>query len=581
MTNNVEIPLSDGHHHHLALESLPIKDCCSKRCGWLTRNLLLILTIGGVILGSVFGTLLRLLPPLDSNIVLLISFPGDILMRMLKMLILPLVISSLISGLAGLDAKSSGRMGTRAMVYYMSTTILAAVLGVILVLSIHPGNPKLKKQVSISTKNEEVSSLDAFLDLIRNLFPENLVQACFQQIQTVSKKVPVTPSPHELLNQVNISVSQSNSSMLNSTTAEGNAGPTMVTQKKLEFKAGMNVLGLIGFFIAFGIAMGKMGEQARLMADFFNILNEIIMKLVNMIMWYSPFGIACLICGKIAAIKDLEVVARQLGMYMVTVIVGLVIHGGIVLPLIFFSITRTNPYTFYGGIFQAWITALGTASSAGTLPVTFRCLEENLKIDKRVTRFVLPIGATINMDGTALYEAVAAIFIAQMNDVSLDGGQIATVSLTATLASVGAASIPSAGLVTMLLILTAVGLPTQDISLLIAVDWLLDRMRTSINVVGDSFGAGIIYHLSKAELAAIDAKHEASKEGGKLHLMNHEAAQKHPSDGMSSPPFSGYTSLPTYEYEAHEKQESLFGHEDDGEEPWSTSRNSNEKKMED
>ncbi|CAJ0929523.1 unnamed protein product [Ranitomeya imitator] len=505
MTNHIEVPISDGHH--MSLEDFP-KRCWTKYCSWLRRNLLLILTIAGVLFGSLFGCLLRLLPPLDGNILILISFPGDILMRMLKMLILPLIISSLISGLAGLDAKSSGRMGTRAMVYYMSTTILAALLGVILVLSIHPGNPKLKKQVSISTKNEEVSSIDAFLDLIRNLFPENLVQACFQQIQTVSKKVPAPPSPLDLIRPINVTGLAVNSSQANSSMAES-PGPAMVTEKKLEFKGGMNVLGLIGFFIAFGISMGKMGEQAKLMADFFNILNEIIMKLVTMIMWYSPLGIASLICGKIAAIKDLETVARQLGMYMVTVIVGLVIHGGVILPLIFFSITRKNPFRFYAGIFQAWITALGTASrfitvqflypdvlvpfvaavlhsrysypttanqvvmGAGTLPVTFRCLEENLKIDKRVTRFVLPIGATINMDGTALYEAVAAIFIAQMNDVSLDAGQIATVSLTATLASVGAASIPSAGLVTMLLILTAVGLPTQDISLLIAVDWLL------------------------------------------------------------------------------------------------------------
>lgn len=129
-----------------------------------------------------------------------------------------------------------------------------------------------------------------------------------------------------------------------------------------------------------------------------------------------------------------------------------------------------------------------------------------------MTRFVLPVGATINMDGTALYEAVAAIFIAQMNGVILDGGQIVTVSLTATLASIGAASIPSAGLVTMLLILTAVGLPTEDISLLVAVDWLLDRMRTSVNVVGDSFGAGIVYHLSKSELDTIDSQHRMQED---------------------------------------------------------------------
>ncbi|KAM9391800.1 LOW QUALITY PROTEIN: solute carrier family 1 member 9 [Pholidichthys leucotaenia] len=450
-------------------------------CSRDTHNLLLGLTVMGVVMGTVFGAFLRYMQVKDNAALTMVSFPGEILMRMLKMLILPLIISSLITGLAGLDARSSGRMGSRAMVYYMSTTIIAAVLGVILVLGIHPGNPKLRgSSTSSSTapKNQEVSSLDAFLDLIRNLFPENLVKACFQQVQTVVIKVPVA-----VLNQTE---------------------PLLVNRKKLEYKWGMNVLGLIGFFITFGICMGRMGERGKVMCDFFNILNEIIMTMVSMIMWYSPIGIASLIAGKIAAIGNLEVVARQLGMYMVTVIVGLVIHGGLILPAIFFGITKKSPFTFYSGIFQAWITALGTASSAGTLPVTFRCLEENLKIDKRVTRFVLPIGATINMDGTALYEAVAAIFIAQMNDIALDAGQIVTVSMTATLASVGAASIPSAGLVTMLLILTAVGLPTQDISLLIAVDWLLDRMRTSINVVGDSFGAGIVDHLSRAELAELD-----------------------------------------------------------------------------
>ncbi|XP_061606489.1 solute carrier family 1 member 9 isoform X4 [Phyllopteryx taeniolatus] len=385
-------------------------------CSRNTHNLLLGLTVMGVVMGAVLGMLLRYMKVTDSSALTMVSFPGEILMRMLKMLILPLIISSLITGLAGLDARSSGRMGSRAMVYYMSTTIIAAILGVILVISIHPGNPKLKGGSSASAlpRTQEVSSLDAFLDLIRNLFPENLVQACFQQVQTVLKQVAVA--------------------------ATNQTDPIVVKKKKLEYKWGMNVLGLIGFFITFGICMSRMGERSKIMCDFFNILNEIIMTMVSMIMWYSPVGIASLIAGKIAAIGDLEVVARQLGMYMVTVIVGLVIHGGLILPAIFFAITRKSPFTFYSGIFQAWITALGTASS-----------------------------------------------------------------MTATLASVGAASIPSAGLVTMLLILTAVGLPTQDISLLIAVDWLLDRMRTSINVVGDSFGAGIVDHLSKAELQEIDA----------------------------------------------------------------------------
>ncbi|XP_051239535.1 excitatory amino acid transporter 2b isoform X1 [Dicentrarchus labrax] len=490
MPKQVEVRMHESHLE--PIEARP-QSKCATLCSKLFKNLLLTLTVLGVILGAVSGMLLRVASPIHPDIVMVIAFPGDILMRMLKMLILPLIISSLITGLAGLDAKSSGRLGTRAMVYYMTTTIIAAILGVILVLVIHPGNPKLKENLGQGEKNDDVSSLDAFFDLIRNLFPENLVQACFEQIQTVTKKVEVAIEED-----------------VNATTMEGLVAnitkePQFLIKKSLQFKSGMNVLGLIGFFIAFGICMGKMGERARLMIEFFNILNEIVMKLVIMIMWYSPFGIACLICGKIISIKDLEVVARQLGMYMVTVIIGLIIHGAIFLPSIYFVIVRKNPFTFFLGIFQAWITALGTASSAGTLPVTFRCLEENLGIDKRVTRFVLPVGATINMDGTALYEAVAAIFIAQMNGIHLDPGQIVTVSLTATLASVGAASIPSAGLVTMLLILTAVGLPTQDISLLVAVDWLLDRFRTSVNVVGDSYGAGIVYHMSKAELEELDA----------------------------------------------------------------------------
>ncbi|XP_031704618.1 excitatory amino acid transporter 2-like isoform X1 [Anarrhichthys ocellatus] len=507
MQKQVEVKM-DGTHLEPTVESS--ESVCSSLCDKVMKNMVLTLTILGVFLGSITGMLLRHISPLPPDVIMIIAFPGEILMRMLKMLILPLVVSSLVTGLAGLDAKSSGRLGTRAMVYYMSTTVIAAVLGVILVLLIHPGNPKLKANLGQGKKNDDVSSMDAFFDLIRNLFPDNLVQSCFQQVG-VSQRRPTT------LHRIHMSLAltlcsflcffvqiQTVTTKVQVPTNRTKAPPQFTVKRTLQFKGGMNVLGLIGFFVAFGVIMGKMGEKAKLMLEFFNVLNEIVMRLVGAIMWYSPFGIACLICGKIISIADLEMVARQLGMYMVTVIVGLIIHGGIFLPLIYFVIVRQNPFTFFMGIFQAWVTALGTASSAGTLPVTFRCLEENLGIDKRVTRFVLPVGATINMDGTALYEAVAAIFIAQMNGINLDWGQIITVSMTATLASVGAASIPSAGLVTMLLILTAVGLPTQDISLLVAVDWLLDRFRTSVNVVGDSYGAGIVYHLSKHELDSFD-----------------------------------------------------------------------------
>ncbi|MGH0154222.1 UNVERIFIED_CONTAM: hypothetical protein FKN15_061157 [Acipenser sinensis] len=309
------------------------------------------------------------------------SFPGELLMRMLQMLVLPLLVSSLVTGMAALDSKASGKMGLRAVVYYTSTTVIAVFIGIIMVLIIHPGKGS-KDEFKKQQKIQQVSPADAFLDLIR----------------------------------------------------------------------------------------------------------------------YAPIGILFLIAGKIVEMEDISTVGGQLGMYTVTVIIGLLIHGMFVLPTLYFVVTRKNPFVFIGGLLQALITALGTSSSSATLPITFKCLEENNKVDKRVTRFVLPVGATINMDGTALYEALAAIFIAQVNGLDMSFGQILTISITATAASIGAAGIPQAGLVTMVIVLTSVGLPTDDISLIIAVDWFLDRLRTTTNVLGDSIGAGIVEHLSRHEL---------------------------------------------------------------------------------
>jgi len=468
---------------------------------WLKKNLLLVLTISGVFLGIFIGFAARAGNPSD-DVIMFISFPGEVLMRMLKMLILPLIMSSLISGLSQLDARASGRMGTRAMVYYFTTTIAAAIVGICCVLAVHPGDPSIKEDVGSGSETTTVSALDAFLDLIRNLFPENLVQACFQQVKTiyVEKKLNIIPPSGNESDIIATTVA--------ATVAENATEAVVAMKRSLEFQDGMNVLGIVGFSIVFGVILGRLGKEAQVMLDFFRCLSEMITRMVNLIMWYSPFGIMCLIAGKILSIDDLAKTAQSLGWYMFTVLLGLAIHAIGTLSIVFFAITRQNPFKFFYGILQAWVTALGTASSACTLPITFANLEENNGIDKRVTRFVLPVGATINMDGTALYEAVAAIFIAQMNGIHLGPGQVITVSLTATLASIGAASVPSAGLVTMLLVLTAAGLPTQDISLIIAVDWLLDRIRTSVNVIGDAYGAGIVYHLSKAELAQQDRENE-------------------------------------------------------------------------
>ncbi|KJH41293.1 excitatory amino acid transporter 1 domain protein [Dictyocaulus viviparus] len=204
-------------------------------------------------------------------------------------------------------------------------------------------------------------------------------------------------------------------------------------------------------------------------------------------------------------VYDLASTARTLALFIATVVIGLAIQCFVTLPLIYFLGTRQNPYRFLSGLGQAVLTALGTSSSAASLPVTFRCLD-NLGIDSRVTKFVLPVGAMVNMDGTALYEATASIFIAQINGMDLSFGQLLTVSITATLASIGAAAIPSAGLVTMMIVLTALGLPVHDISLILAVDWFLDRLRTSVNVIGDAFGCGFVYHLSKNDLDELTPK---------------------------------------------------------------------------
>ncbi|XP_004385308.1 excitatory amino acid transporter 1 isoform X1 [Trichechus manatus latirostris] len=465
---------------------------------YLFRNAFVLLTVTAVIVGTILGFTLRPYK-MSYREVKYFSFPGELLMRMLQMLVLPLIISSLVTGMAALDSKASGKMGMRAVVYYMTTTIIAVVIGIIIVIIIHPGKGT-KENMHREGKIVQVTAADAFLDLIRNMFPPNLVEACFKQFKTNyekrSFKVPI----------------QSNETLVGAVINNVSEAMETLTRIKEELVPvpgsvnGVNALGLVVFSMCFGFVIGSMKEQGQALRDFFDSLNEAIMRLVAVIMWYAPLGILFLIAGKIVEMEDMGVIGGQLAMYTVTVIVGLLIHAVIVLPLLYFLVTRKNPWVFIGGLLQALITALGTSSSSATLPITFKCLEENIGVDKRVTRFVLPVGATINMDGTALYEALAAIFIAQVNNFELNFGQIITISITATAASIGAAGIPQAGLVTMVIVLTSVGLPTDDITLIIAVDWFLDRLRTTTNVLGDSLGAGIVEHLSRHELKNRDVE---------------------------------------------------------------------------
>uniref|UniRef100_A0A8C3V484 Amino acid transporter n=1 Tax=Catharus ustulatus TaxID=91951 RepID=A0A8C3V484_CATUS len=457
------------------------------------RNAFVLFTIAAVLLGIILAFSLRSYQ-LTYRQIKYFSFPGELLMRMLQMLVLPLIVSSLITGMASLDSRVSGKMGMRAIIYYMVTTIIAVFIGIFMVIIIHPGKGS-KDKLHREGRIEQVQTTDAFMDLVRNMFPPNLVEACFKQYKTqYSTRVFTRTIRHS-------------SNVTAGMTTTQIPVPENFTIIPIPGSAnGVNALGLVVFSMCFGLMIGSMKQKGRALREFFNCLNEAIMRLVAIIIWYAPVGIMFLIAGKILEMDDLAVMGGQLGMYTLTVIVGLLIHALCILPLLYFIVTHRNPWVFIAGLLQALITALGTSSSSATLPITFRCLEENNGVDRRITRFVLPVGATINMDGTALYEALAAIFIAQVNNYELDFGQIITISITATAASIGAAGIPQAGLVTMVIVLTSVGLPTEDITLIIAVDWFLDRLRTTTNVLGDSLGAGIVEHLSRHELDAQDCE---------------------------------------------------------------------------
>merc|ERR1711868_331812 len=339
-------------------------------------------------------------------------------------------------------------------------------VGLVLVVSIHPGDYTMKKVLGDgTTEAKKTDIVDTFLDLGRNLLPDNLFQAAFQSAGTVFDP-------------------------------ESEA-------KELIYRNGTNTLGIIFFCLAFGTVLGSLGKKAAGVIEFFAVIDEGIMKMVNIIMWISPVGISSVITAKILSVHNLGVVMSQLGLFLVTVCGGIFLYQFTLLQAIYFVIVRKNPFKFWCQLFQAWMTSFATASTATALPISLQSLEK-ARVDRRIAKFVLPIGATVNMDGTALFVTVASIFIAQMNNISLNGADYVTIVLTSTAASVASASVPSAALVLMLIVLTAIDAPVQDVSLLWAVDWFVDRCRTTNNMLGDAYGAAVVEALSKKELEAMD-----------------------------------------------------------------------------
>ncbi|MFN0017077.1 MAG: cation:dicarboxylate symporter family transporter [Pirellulaceae bacterium] len=388
----------------------------------------------------------------------LITFAGDLFLRSLKLLVIPLVVTSMVCGVTSLgDIRKAGRLGTWTMIYFLATTLLAVAIGLVLCVTIRPGkhaDDTFAHTTKTTAATADASILEKMLEVVRG--PEK----------------PVDPA----------------------------AG--MIPENIFRAAAELNVMGLIIFSLVFGAALTTLGEKGTPAIKFFEAANEAIMKMVHLVMLFAPVGIFGLLAANIAKRgggSEFQVELARLAWYAATVLIGLVLQTAL-LMLIYWLFTHKNPFTFTANMFRALVTAASTSSSSATLPVTMECVEVNNGISSRVAGFVVPLGATVNMNGTALYEAVAAVFIAQTIGIDLTIPQLIVVMLTATLAAIGAAGIPEAGLVTMTLVLTAVGLPVEGIGTILAIDWFLDRARTTVNIYGDAIGAGILdLHLREIE----------------------------------------------------------------------------------
>lgn len=422
----------------------------------------------------------------------------DIFVGALKMIIAPLILASIISGIASLpNAGELGSIGIKTLVYYGTTTAMAVLIGVVAVLIIQPGKKDSSQAVRAdreTTLNEYRTEFQTEMDLDPTA-PENAGQyrafiaskegedlgaggfsKNWSRIQANEDRGPGDMMREEILRPI----------LTNPFTSLAKNPP--------------NALGVIFFALLVGVCCVILGDQARPVVFFFNSLNEIMMKITLWIMELAPIGIFAIMVSLVAT---LGVDALQsLAWYCFAVIGGIALHIVFLLTLVK-VVGKKSPLEFIKGIQDAWLIAFSTASSAATLPVTIHCTTENLKVQEKISRFTLPVGATVNMDGTALYEGVAIIFLIQLfgglDDVpiSLTFGKTMVIFITAVLASIGAAAIPSAGLITMAIVATAVGLPVHYIVIIYAVDRLLDMFRTSTNVLGDAAGAVIVDRLER------------------------------------------------------------------------------------
>ncbi|MEQ6167262.1 dicarboxylate/amino acid:cation symporter [Ekhidna sp. MALMAid0563] len=415
---------------------------------------------------------------------------GTIFIRLLKFIAVPLVLFSIISGISGLsDISKLGRMGAKTMGFYLLTTVIAVGLGLLLVNTVKPGThlddeQRIKNRISYElwAESEGVEMKDR-KDFLTNPKYADYVEEVSGQPQDLSEKVAEVKSSAE---------------------SSKEAPPLQflvdIVPENLVFAISNNrlMLQVIFFAIFFGISIAMIPrEKAQPVIDFINSINDVFLKMVEVVMKAAPYFVFALLAGVIAKMANTPAevleIFKGLGSYTLTLFFGLAFMIFVFYPAIVVLFVKKMSYKeFFRRISPAQLMAFSTSSSAATLPVTMECVEDNLGVSRNVSSFVLPIGATVNMDGTSLLQSVAVVFMAQLHMVDLNLGQQLTIVLTATLASIGAAAVPSAGLVMMIIVLQSVGLNPAWIAIIFPVDRILDMCRTVVNVTGDATVATLV-----------------------------------------------------------------------------------------
>lgn len=431
----------------------------------IKRNLLLILTILGVIIGLAVGLGVREAKP-SADAVMWIGLPGEMYMRMLKMMILPLIISTVITGTAALNPGSQGRVSAVSVVFIAIANTIPPIIGAVIVLILNPGANVTKDIKSSAEDRQVMQTQDIFADLIRNLFPENLITAAFQQTITNYEFKEL----YDVASKENVTV----------------------VKKVLGQTSGTNVLGLIICCTLFGVGTASVGRRGRSFLKFFQAASEIILQVLQWLIWFTPIGVASLIATVLAKTTDLESTFKRLGLFIVASMVGLLFLMYILIPVTYAVVIRRKPFRFFLNLVRPLMITFATASSAIAIPDTLFFMEKRNKIDKRISRFVVPFSSALNKSGSALYIAASCVFICQLEHVDTDAAQVLIIIILTALSTFAVPSVPSAGIVTIIILLTAMNIPTKAVGLLMAVEWFLDRCRTAGNLYSQNLCVAVV-----------------------------------------------------------------------------------------